>query len=238
METMIRQSANTGRSSRIAEQTDFFQQLRPAAYQDLTSMEHAHSFPANLVLFSEREDARGIFIVLEGEVRLSVNSSDGKRLSLRIARKGDILGLASALSGNPYEMSAETLYPAKIAWIDRRDFLAFLGRHPEAYQAVTRELSRQMSLACDQLRNVGLSASAPEKLARLLLDWSENGSSSEAEGRVRFSLTHEEIGEFIGASRETVTRTLTQFKDRHLVSLRGSMLMIHSRSALANYAGA
>ncbi len=82
-------------------------------------------------------------MVLEGEVKLSINSTDGKRLSLSIARKGDILGLSSALTGSPYEMTAETLYPSKIAPISRRDFLNFVMEHPEVYQTLMEELSRQ-----------------------------------------------------------------------------------------------
>ena len=68
------------------------------------------------------------------------------------------------------------------------------------------------------MRTVGLSASVPERLARLLLGWSEPGQKTENSSRCRLSLTHEEIGEFIGASRETVTRTLSSFKHRHLVA--------------------
>ena len=176
------------------------------------------SYPAGMILFSEKDPAPGIYIVLEGEVKLSMNSSDGRRLILRIAKKGEILGLASALSGKPCEMTAETLYPAKIAPVGRRDFLNFLGRHPEVYQTVTEELSRDYTMACEQLRTVGLSSSAPEKLARLLLDWSENGKTTDGGTHFRFPLTHGEIGEFIGASRETVTRTLSVFKSRHLVA--------------------
>jgi len=201
-------------------------------------MEYAHSFPSNVILFSENEEARGLFVLLDGEVRLSMNSSEGRRLSLRIARKGEVLGLSSALAGNPYEMTAETLYPVRVAPISRADFLRFLSRHPEVYLNVTEELSRYVSMACHQLRTVGLSASAPEKLARLLLEWSESNATDGAGSRLRFSLTHEEIGEFIGASRETVTRTLSTFKHRHLVSFRGSMLEIPSRTALASFAGA
>ena len=81
-------------------------------------------------------------------------------------------------------------------------------------------------MVCDQLRTVGLSSSAPEKLARLLLDMSENGQPTEHGTRFRFLLTHEQIGEFIGASRETVTRTLGTFKHRRLVDFNGSMLTI------------
>ena len=118
--------------------------------------------------------------MLEGEVKLSINSTEGKRLSLSIARKGDILGLSSALTGSPYEVTAETLYPARIAPIGRQDFLKYLMTHPEVYQALMEELSRQYSMACEQLRTVGLASTAPEKLARLLSGveraWPDDGT--------------------------------------------------------------
>ncbi len=218
---------------------EFFNKLTPAALQDLQSMQFPSSYAANVVIFSEKDPAKGIYIVLEGEIKVSLNSSEGRRLSLSIARRGEILGMASTLAGSPYDVTAETLYPAKVAHIGRRDFLNFLTRHPEAYQVVIEELSRSVTKACDQLRTVGLSATAPEKLARLLLDWSDSGQATELGGRrFRFSMTHEEIGEFIGASRETVTRTLSNFKHRRLVDFKGSMMTIPNRTALANYAHA
>jgi len=218
---------------------EFFNKLSPAALQDFQSMQFASSYASNVVIFSEKDPAQGIYIVLEGEVRVSLNSSEGRRLSLAIARKSEVLGMASTLAGSPYDVTVETLYPAKVAHIGRRDFLNFLTRHPEAYQAVIEELSRSVTRACDQLRTVGLSATAPEKLARLLLDWNNEGQTTECGGRrFRFSMTHEEIGEFIGASRETVTRTLSTFKHRHLVDFKGSMITIPNRNALANYAHA
>jgi CRP/FNR family transcriptional regulator len=233
------QNTSNGCRSHANQAGEFFHKLSPAALQDLTSMQFPSSYAANVVLFSEKDDSNGLFIVLEGEIKVSINSSEGRRLSLSIARKGEILGLASALSGSAYDVTAETLYPAKVAHIGRRDFLNFLVRHPDAYQVVIEELSRHVTQACDQLRTVGLAATAPEKLARLLLDWSDDGQTTELGGtRFRFSMTHEEIGEFIGASRETVTRTLSTFKTRRLVAFQGSMITIPSRSALANYAHA
>jgi CRP/FNR family cyclic AMP-dependent transcriptional regulator len=215
---------------------EFFKKLSPAAFRDLASLQYASSYAANVVLFSEKEPARGIFVVLEGEVKLSINSTDGRRLSLSIARKGDVLGLSSTLTGSPYEMTAETLYPSKIAPIERQDFLNFVAKYPEVHQHLMGELSRQYTMACEQLRTVGLASTAPEKLARLLLDWSDAGQTTDRGTRLRFSLTHEEIGEFIGASRETVTRTLSVFKSRRLVMFNGSMLTIPNRVALENFA--
>jgi len=235
MATMQNVATPKGSQARLA--GEFFNKLTPEALKDITAMAIAVNYPAGKVVISERDINSSIYIVLEGEVKLSMNSTDGRRLILRIARKGEILGLASALSGKPSEITAEILYPAKLAPISRRDFSNFLMRHPEVYQTVTEELSREYTLACEQLRTVGLSNSAPEKLARLLLEWSQNGKTTEAGTHFRFPLTHGEIGEFIGASRETVTRTLSIFKSRHLVDFHGSMLTIPSRSALESYAG-
>jgi len=221
-ETMI---SNPVKSQRPGE---FFKKLSTAALNDLESMEFPTLYQPGQLLF---------FIVVSGEVKLSINSSEGKRLILSIAKAGEVLALSSALSGMPSEMTAEILYPSRIAVIERDQFLGFMARHPEVYPVVTQELSVQYKVACEQLRTVALSGSAPEKLARLLLEWSENGQRTGAGLRFRFSLTHEEIGEFIGASRETVTRTLSSFKSRRLVAFHGSMLEIPSRVALENVAG-
>jgi CRP/FNR family cyclic AMP-dependent transcriptional regulator len=214
----------------------FSGKFSPSAIDDLSSILCPSAHPAGSLLFMERDQAQGIYFVLEGEVKLSINSADGRRLNLSIARKGEILGLASALFGKEYLMTAETLYPCKLVHLGQRDLQGFLMRHADAYQTLTQELGRQLTMACEQLRTIGLSASVPEKLARLLLEWSEGGQTTDAGTRFRFSLTHEEIGEFIGASRETVTRTLSLFKTRHLVSFHGSTLVIPNRQALESFA--
>src|ERR1019366_4865786 len=224
-------------SGQVQRPGEFFKKLSPAAQRDLESMEFPSMYEPGVLLFSEKASLSAVFIVLSGEVKLSINSSEGKRLILSIAKAGEILGLSSALSGLPCDMTAEVLYRSRIAVIERHDFLAFLARHPDAYQTVTQELSLQYSNACEQLRTVGLSPSAPAKLARLLLEWSDGGEKTEAGTRFRFSLTHEEIGEFIGASRETVTRTLSIFKNRRLIAFHGSTLTIPSRVALEVLAG-
>jgi CRP/FNR family transcriptional regulator, cyclic AMP receptor protein len=216
---------------------EFFKALSAAALADLEPLLAPSSYPSGMVLFSETQATSGIYIVLDGEVKLSINSSDGRRLAFHIAKAGEVLGLSSTLTGGAYEMTADALYPAKIAHISRQVFMQFLSRHPEVYTIVIREVSHSFNLACEQLRMVGLSTSVPERLARLLLVWSdEAGQKSERPVRCRLSMTHEEIGEFIGASRETVTRTLSVFKNRHLVAQHGCTITIPSRVALESYA--
>ena len=131
---------------------------------------------------------------------------------MRVARAGEILGLMAALSGGSYEVTAETIRPCQVAFVRREDFQRFVAKHPEASQGVARQMTIQYLAACEQLRTVGLSASAQEKLARLLLTWSAGIQQTKEGTRIKMPLTHEEIAEFIGTTRETVTRTLSDFK--------------------------
>lgn len=231
-------ASSINRGTQANPSREFLNSLPPAALRDLKSMQIPSSYAAHVVLFMEKHPAQGIFVILEGEIRLSI--CEGRRLSLRIARKGEILGLGSALSGRPYDVTAETLRPAKMARIRRVDFLKFLARHPEASQTVIEELSRDLTKACDKLRTVACSATVPEKLARLLLEWSDSGQATEngLGAQFRFSMTNEEVGEFVGASRETVNRTLRMFERCRLLVIKRSMLTIPNRIALAAYANA
>ena len=216
----------------------FFCQLSPAAMTDFNKIKSPAAYPAGAVLFLEKQDPRGVFVLCAGQVKLSISSSGGKTLILRIAKPGEILGLMATMSGIPYEVTAETLHPCQVAYVRRDDFLQFVGKYPEVYQGVVRQLSTLYSGACEQLRTVGLSASAPEKLARILLEWSADPKDTKQSTQIKLPLTHEEIAEFIGTTRETVTRTLSEFKNRQLVSLQGSTLMISNRPALETIGGA
>ena len=214
----------------------FFCQLSPAALKDFDAIKSTATYPKGALLFMERQEARGAFLLCEGEVKLSISSSEGKTLIMRVAKAGEILGLMAAMSGGSYEVTAETIHPCQVAFVRREDFQRFVAKYPEASQGVARQMTMQYQAACEQLRTVGLSASAQEKLARLLLAWSAGIEQTKGGTRIKIPLTHEEIAEFIGTTRETVTRTLSDFKVRHLVAIQGSTMMIPNRAALETFA--
>ncbi|MFZ1940720.1 MAG: Crp/Fnr family transcriptional regulator [Terracidiphilus sp.] len=215
----------------------FFKDLPTEARSDFELLATHFHCPGSTVLISEAQEPSSILFLLEGEVNISMSSSDGRRLLLGVAGAGDTLGLTSAISGEASEIRAETMYPCRLASLQRRHFLNFLSRHPIASQNVAQELSLHYKRACERLRILGLTSSATARLAFLLLEWCRAGQQTKSGVQIRCALTHREIGEYIGASRETVTRTLADLKSHDLVRQRGSTFVVPSRRALAAYAG-
>lgn len=215
----------------------FFRDLSAQAQSDFHSLATDFRCPGSTVLISEAEEPSSILFLLEGEVNISMNSSDGRRFLLEVAGAGDTLGLTSAISGDLSQIRAQAMYPCRFASMQRRDFLAFLSRHPIASQTVARELCVELTRAREILRILGLTSSTTARVAHLLLEWCKVRQRTRDGVQIRCALTHREIGECIGASRETVTRALADFRARDLVRLHGSTLVVTSCSALATYAG-
>jgi CRP/FNR family transcriptional regulator, cyclic AMP receptor protein len=185
------------------------------------------------LLFVEGEDPRSVYILCNGRVKLTMASSDGRTLIVRIAEPGEVLGSTAAVLNQPYEMSAETIEPAQVNVIKREHFIEFLRQHPEAAMRLTKQISENCSAAHRDIRSLGLSQTAQEKMARLLLDWCARGGQPSDKGmRLKVLLTHEEIAQMIGATRETVTRVISDFKSRHLIDVKGSTFLVGNVSAL------
>lgn len=188
------------------------------------------------MLFIEGQAARGVYILCNGRVKLSTSSRDGRTLIVRIAEAGDVLGLPATVTGTAYELSAEVLEPTQANFIPAADFLNFLREHGEAALRVAQQLGETYHSAVAEMRSIGLSHSAAEKLAQFLLDWCAHRCRSNGETRVALTLTHEEIAESIGASRETVTRLFSDFKRRQLLQVKGATLVLLDKTALERIA--
>ena len=216
----------------------FFCDLPKASLQDLEKLKYASAYPQGAVLFVEGQAPRGVYIICSGRVKLSTTSRDGKTLILRIAQSGEVLGLHATVSGKPYELTAETLQPAQLDFVRREDFLKFLQNHGDSCLHAAQHLSKNCQNAYEMIRSLGLSHSVSEKLARLLLEWASDGETTNDGIRIKVSLTHEEIAQLIGTSRETVTRVLGEFRDKELAQLRGSTLLIRNKAGLEKLVGA
>lgn len=210
-----------------------FCNMATPAVRGLDAIKFMAVYPKSSVLFVEGEQPRGVFIVCSGRAKLTTSSAEGKTLIVKIAEAGEVLGVSASILGTPYEVSAETLEPSQINFIRREDFLAFLNAHPEACLHTAQQLSEKYHYAQREIRSLGLSQNTSEKLARLFLDWSKRSGEETPKGtRLTVLLTHEEIAQMIGTTRETVTRLLSDFKRKKIIDVKGSNLFVQKPAAL------
>ena len=209
-----------------------FCDLSPQAVQRLAAITSAAVYPKGATLFVEGQVPRGVFIMCSGRVKLSTSSADGKTLILRISEPGEILGLPATVTGKPYELTADVIEPTQANFISREQFLHFLREHGDAALRVAQQLGETYHSAIAEMRTIGLSRSVGEKLARFLLDLAAQYDASGSDVRFTLTLTHEEIAQMIGSSRETVTRLFGDFKKRHFLEVKGSTVIIRDRAGL------
>jgi CRP/FNR family transcriptional regulator, cyclic AMP receptor protein len=209
-----------------------FCNLPDPAIKALAAITSSASYPKSATLFVEGQPARGVFILCSGRVKLSTSSADGKTLILRISEPGEVLGLPATVTGTCYELTADVIEPAQANFIPRNDFLNFLREYGDAALRVAQQLGETYHSAISEMRTIGLSHSAGEKLARFLLEWAANYPEEKGQVRIKLTLTHEEIAQMIGSSRETVTRLLADFRKKQLLQVMGSTLVIKNKAAL------
>jgi CRP/FNR family transcriptional regulator, cyclic AMP receptor protein len=218
--------------------TNFFCNFAAETVRAFDAITSSHLYPKGAALFVEGQPPRGVYVLCQGRLKLSICSSDGKTMILGIVEPGEIVGLNATVSNTRYGVTAEALEPSQANFVKREDLLNFLANHKDATLNVTKHLSRHYQNAYVQLRSLGLSQSVREKLAKLLLDWSAAGGEMTINGlRFKRILTHEEIAGMIGTTRETVSRTFGDLAGRKIINVNGATLTIRNRVALQALAG-
>jgi CRP/FNR family cyclic AMP-dependent transcriptional regulator len=214
-----------------------FCDLPHEALTKLQSIKATSVYPKGTLLCLEGQAARGVYVLCTGRAKLSTTSAEGKSIILRIAEPGEVLGLTAAVSNSPYEATVEILEPTQANFISHTDFIRFLEEYPEVGMKVAHQLTHNCKCAYDEIRSIGLSNSVPERIAKLLLGWAEHpldtpNRKKSTEIAIRVTLTQEEIAQFAGTSRETVSRVLSDFKKKGWLRIKGATWVIVNKQAL------
>ena len=182
------------------------------------------------VLFAEGEAARGVYILRTGRAAVSVSSSEGRVITLRMAQAGDVLGLNAVLCGVTYDVTVKTLEPCRTDFVPRAQLFELIGTTQAGAQAVLKILSHELAELTERTRSLLLPQTASARLAKLLLEWSDQA------GRIDRVFTHEDFAQMICSSRETVTRLLASMSQRNIVRIMSDSFVIRDRVALERMA--
>ena len=217
---------------------NFFCSLSQESIAAFNKIKHAALFPEHAVVLVEGQNPWGMFVLCQGRAKLCTTSRDGKTLIVRIAEAGEVLGLHAVITGRPYELTVETMQPCQLVFVGRDDLLRFLREHGDASAHATQHLAQDCADAYGVVRSIGLSHSVSERFARFLLETAADGEAKNGAVHARLAMTHEEMSQLVGTSRETITRLLSEFRRNELAELRGSTLIIRNRGAMKKMVGA
>jgi CRP/FNR family transcriptional regulator, cyclic AMP receptor protein len=213
-----------------------FCNLSPSLVQRLNAITSPAIYPRGAMLFMEGQQGRGAFVLCTGKAKLSTTSREGKTIITKISEHGDVLGLSATISNHPYEVTAEMMEPGQANFIAADALLQFLHDYGEVAWRVAQQLSHNYYSAYEEIRSLGLTNSPGQRFAQLLLGWSAERGDSNHSLHLHLVLTHEEIAEMIGTTRETVTRLFADFKKKHFIQSKGSSLVILNKLALEGMA--
>src|SRR5580704_18497225 len=212
----------------------WFCSLGSAVLADLELVTSTISLPSQASLFNQGEDARCLYLICAGYLKLTAESADDHQMIVRIAGPGSMLGLYAVLSRGVYEVSAQSLTSAQLRPVERDRFLAFLRIHKEAQMRAVQCICQEYRFALQDACRISLAETVAGRLGRLLLELAHQIGENLGGGAFRFPLllTHEEIASMACTTRETVTRTLGQFRKDGWISIEDSLVTLHQPDQL------
>jgi CRP/FNR family cyclic AMP-dependent transcriptional regulator len=206
----------------------WFCSLGNAVLADLELVTSTISLPAQASLFTQGEDARCLYLICGGYLKLTAGRAQDRQMIVRVAGPGSVLGLYAALSHGVYEVSAESLTPAQLRPVERERFLTFLRNHREAQMRAVQCICQEYRFALQDACRISLAETVAGRLGRLLLELAHQiGEHIDGGFRFPLLLTHEEMASMACTTRETVTRTLGQFRKDGSISIEDSVLTLH-----------
>jgi CRP/FNR family transcriptional regulator, cyclic AMP receptor protein len=211
----------------------WFCSLGNAVLADFELASSTISLPAQASLFTQGDDARCLYLICSGYLKLTAGREE-RQMIVRVAGPGSVLGLYAILAHGVYEVSAESLTAAQLRPIERELFLGFLRNHKEAQMRAVQCICQEYRFALQDACRIALSETVATRLGRLLFELAHQIGEHLPGGEFRFPLllTHEEMASMTSTTRETVTRTLGQFRKDGWISIEDSLVTLHQPDRL------
>lgn len=190
----------------------------------LANSKMTRRFQRNVIVLHEGDQSNALYIIDSGQVKVSRINEEGKEVVLCILSEGDHFGEMSLIDDQPRSASVITKANCEFSLIRKQDFEHVLSVNPQLALAVMRSLCHRLRLADRSIESLAL-MDVYGRIARLLLD-----SAEEENGKlvVRGKLTHKDIAQMVGSSREMVSRILKDLSDGGYISKEANSLTINS----------
>lgn len=189
------------------------------------------------ILFQQGDTGDEFLIVTQGAVKVELVNPDGKELTLAILKPYQFLGELALLDDFPRSANAIALEEGQLLALNKRDFLHVVNQFPRMFSPIARQLTRRVRVLTDDIASMAFLDSftrTARKLVSLAQDLCPQDSAHEV--TIPQTLTHQELANLVGATRETVTKVLSDMKARHLITIKSHKITILNKHQFAEIA--
>lgn len=203
-----------------------FSELDESTLEQISKLGMKKNFTKDSVILFEHETGSALFVIMNGKVKVSRVSDDGKEVILTILGESDFFGEMAILDGLTRSANVTAMEDAELFIIQRADFLELLHTHPEVSIALLQELTQRLRAADMKIKSLSLK-DAEGKVATVILQLADDvGKIKQGTVEIEKLPFQHDLANMAGTSRETISRTLHSFAKKGLVELDGSKLRI------------
>ncbi|MCL4515606.1 MAG: Crp/Fnr family transcriptional regulator [Firmicutes bacterium] len=192
----------------------------------LAGIAHERQYPKGAVLFFSDEPGDALFVIKDGSVKIYLLAGDGREKTLAIFGKGDFFGEMALLDEGPRSAIAETLEETHLLVVDKANFTRLLESTPRMALKIIRVLTERLRQANAQLEGLAFTDVRTRVAGTLKRLAAEHGVAAEGGVRIGIRLTHQQLANLAGTSRETVTRILCELQDEGELAMDGKYIIL------------
>ncbi|MEW5770557.1 MAG: Crp/Fnr family transcriptional regulator [Pseudomonadota bacterium] len=216
----------------LKQRSALFAALEDADILAILGLAHTERQPAKHVVFYEGDEGDRLLVLLEGRVKVSLSSPEGKEAILSILEPGQLIGEMSLLDGGQRSATVTTMDACRFLVIWRKDFMSFLEGHPRVALALLQALSLRLRATNDMVGNLSF-LNLPARLARILLNLGQQyGKHAGDRIVIGLKLSQEELGNLVGVSRESVNRQVRLWVETGVLDYEHGTLVLKDTDAL------
>lgn len=216
-------------SADLLRQVPLFSGLDEEAIESLLSVISPRKYHKDAVIFFESDPGDAMFMIVSGRVKVTILSDDGREIILSMLSERDFFGEMSLLDNEPRSATAIAVQDTEVAVLHQKDFLAIVEKKPRVLLNLLSELSARLRKADQQIQSLAL-LDVYGRVAGVLLNMARESGIRLKDGSVRFRRpTHQEIANMIGATRETVSRTISDLHRQGYIEISGKNVIIQGQ---------
>jgi CRP-like cAMP-binding protein len=194
------------------------------------------NYPAGAVIFLKGDPGTSMLAVVRGRVKICAHSSEGKELILNIIERGGLFGEIALFDGEPRSADAIALDETDLLSLERSKFQPFLKEHPDLAQLLLTVVCKRFRETSQHLED-SLFREASSRLARCLLRLSRAfGKNVDGGTLLDIKLSQQQLGSYVGVSRETVNKLLGEWQRDGLIAINSSVITLRNKAALEDVA--